>query len=279
MAITGGIKFFEKSMALGTDGASAVASSGTVTALRALDRNPFTIWKTQGSSDAVNETLTITFAEEKTIDRLFLLQHNFKSYSVKYDVAGVPTDFANVLGLNGEIKSGITETTYSRNSSYYEFDPVTTAEIVIECDETQIPDEEKRLATCVPTTELFTLAGYPIVSNIVTSRNQQTRTTLSGRTYVAQSFQTFRVDLDFKDYPSSFTADLENAISLYDRETSFNVYLCGGRDGSTYFNTPLSGFRIQDLIEVRIVGDLQNTYSDNYYKGLANIKLRLEESL
>lgn len=279
MAITGGIKFLERSYALANEGATAVASSGTVSAVRALDRNPFTVWRTQGSNDAINESLTVTFAEEKTIDRIFVLGHNFKSYSIRYDNAGSPTDFTSVIGLNGAAKTGINETNYALDASYYEFAPVTTNEIIVECDETQIANQEKKLSTFVATEELFTLDGYPIVNNLTASRNQQTRRTLSGRTYVANSFQTFSFTLELKDYPGSYPEDFTNLVSLYDREESFNVYLCGGREGSTFFRTPIQGFRAKDLFEMRVVGDAPNTYSANVYTGQTNLNLRFEESL
>jgi len=102
---------------------------------------------------------------------------------------------------------------------------------------------------------------------------------LSGRFYVAQSFQTFAFSLELKDYPGSYAEDFSNLVSLYDREESFNVYLCGGREGSSFFKTPIQGFRVQDLFEMRVIGEAPNTYSANLYVGQTNLKLQFQESL
>ena len=79
MAVTGGIKFFNKNKI--ADGTS-VASSGTSSSKFALDLDLDTYWTSLGSSDGVSETLTITTSKSQTIDRILLLDNNFKTYNI-----------------------------------------------------------------------------------------------------------------------------------------------------------------------------------------------------
>ena len=81
MAVTGGIKFFNKNKI--ADG-STVASSGTSSSKFILDLDVDTYWTSLGSSDGVSEEITITTSKSQSIDRILLLDHNFKTYNVKY---------------------------------------------------------------------------------------------------------------------------------------------------------------------------------------------------
>jgi len=126
MAITGGIKFFDKNKADSLTGAMAIASSGDPSAGFILDRNNFTVWRSVGSDDTTTETITVTLSSSQTFNRLFLLRHNFKEFTVKYWNGFSFVNFVNVVGINGIATSGISETVYALGSSYYEFDSVTT---------------------------------------------------------------------------------------------------------------------------------------------------------
>lgn len=265
--ISGGIKFFEPNMALSKDGATAAASTGTLTEDNVLDRNPLTVWRSVGSDDLTTETLTITFAAAVTFNRLFLLNHNFKEFDIQYDDSGW-TDFANVISLDDSTPgTGIAETTWNKSSSYYEFDSVTTDQVRIRIDTTQTVDAEKFLAEFVATLELGTLSGYPKVSPVRVSRNARVSTLLTGRYSVRKSIQTFAVNLDLDPYPSAYGDDLSLLMSLTDRDDDFLVWLCGGRYGTTYFRTTLRGFRLADLLLMQIGEDFENEYNNNIYVG------------
>lgn len=144
MSISGGIKFFDLNLADSKTDASAVASSGNPSAGFVLDRNQYTVWRSVGSDDTTTETLEITLSESKTFDRLFLIRHNFKQFTIQYWDSGW-TDFANIIGINGVTATQISETAYATNSAYYEFDAVTTDRILITATKTQIVDEQKFL--------------------------------------------------------------------------------------------------------------------------------------
>jgi len=265
MAITGGIKFFQKSKSLGSDGTTIVAGTGNASSPYAIDRNPFTVWRSVGSDDMTTETITVTLPAPVSISRLFLIGHNFKDFNVQYDSAGF-THFASVVGLDGS-KSNITETAFADSTAYYEFTPVTTDEIRIQVLKSQVVDAQKYLNQIILTNELGTLSGFPVISEVVFSRSQRVSDMTSGRKNVQKSIETFGFSMDLQPYPSSYTADLNLLFSLVSMEDPFLTWLCGGRRGSTYFGHTLPGFRIGDVFPMQLVSEVASNYMGNLYKG------------
>lgn len=278
MSISGGIKFFDRNFCLLEDGASVVASNGQSTANRALDRNVYSYYRTSGSSDAVSETFEVTFPETKSLDRILLIDHNFKDYDIEYDVAGVWTAFTNVVGIDGALGGGISESTYSRSVSYYEFDEVSTDKIQITIDGTQVADAEKYLQQIIASMELGTFSGFPNLRRNKHSRNIRKRTVLSGKTLVQKGLRSSDFRLQFQNYPASYSGDLDLVGTLDERETDFLMWPCGGRTGSDYFKYELRGFRLQDIYACNITSDIDNTYRNNTYVGPINFSINLEEA-
>lgn len=269
--IGGGIKFFEISSNLLVNGANASATSGNDSVPYILGLNRDASWRSVGSGDMTTEKIIVGFPGPMTIDRLFLIGHNFKNYMVQWDNMGTWTDFTNVLGIDGT-KSGINESNYALETSYYEFDPITTMNLQITMNTTQIADQDKFLNQVTATTELGTLVGYPIVSEIDVNRSMRANQTVSGKYIVEKSIETVGFNLQLKKYATSpaYVADMDLLMSLHDREKAFNAWLCGGRQGANYFNVTLRGFRLRDLLQVQIIKPLNNTYDQNMYRTQIN---------
>lgn len=274
---SGACKFLKKSKCLFADGATIDTTSSVGTGQLALDRNPITYWRSIGSDDTVTETLTITF-DETTIDRLFLIDHNWKDFNIKYDVLGVWTHFASVRGLDGS-KTNITETAFADDTAYYEFTPVTTAKIQIQVTKTQTADEQKRINQIIVTEEIGTLAGFPKIKGTLIDRNLRSKEMLSGKRLVQKSEQSFKVNLDFDDYPGSYTADVDLIFGLQDREDNFIIWICGGRRGTQYFRTQMPGYRLRDVYTVQLIAGLDPIYGKNIYKGMINFTAKFEEAV
>lgn len=277
MAISGGIKFFSRSKNLFEDGASMVATSGDDSSNRALDRNRFSYWRSVGSMDTITETLTITFPESTEIDRLLLIDHNWKEFTAQYDNGGVYTDFTNIIGIDGSVGT-IAETAFADNTAYYEFDAVTTTSIQLTVTKTQTADQEKYINQIIATKELATLQGYPILKSIAHSRNLRKRQVLSGRTLIQKSEESMDLTLDFKNYPPSYSADIDLIFTLHDEEDDFIIWPCGGRRGSDYFAYQLRGWRLEDAYSVQVDNDLKISYSKNVYQNTINASLSLVET-
>lgn len=276
--ISGGIKFFDRSKCLFEDGTSITASSGDAAADRCLDRNPLSVWRSVGSNDMTQETLEVVLTEAQAINRLFLIDHNFKAFNVQWYDGVTYQPFTNVVGLGGAL-SGIVETVYARDTAYYEFDSVTTTRLRVQIDTTQVVDAQKYLSQIIATTELGTLTGHPQIKAPQLSRNLRTEKMLSGRSLTFKSDETFSVGLDFKSYPASLSADIDLIFSMADREDTFLIWMCGGRFGSQYFKKQMRGYRLRDVVAVQLVDVLKPVYSDNVFQNTVNFAAAFQESV
>lgn len=276
--ISGAIKFFDRSKCLVQDDTTIVASSGTDAAERCLDRNPISYWRSVSSDDTVLETLEVSFSESMTFDRLFLQDHNFKEYTVQYFNGSIYVDFTNVVGIDGST-SGIDETAYARDTSYYEFDEVSSTKILISVLKTQVVNAQKYLNQVIVTSELGTLQGYPLIKGTEISRNLRVDKTLSGRASVNKDDDFFKVQLDFKDYPASLSNDIDLIFSLHDFESTFLIWLCGGKTGSNFFRKQMRGYRLRDVISVQMIQSLKPIYSDNVYVNSVNFSAAFQEAI
>ena len=278
MAVTGGIKFFDLNLADSKTGTSATASTGSPSANFILDRNQYTVWRSVGSNDSITESVQITFLPGITFNRLFLLRHNFKEYKLRYWTGISFTDFPAVTGINGITAPSLKELDYSLNSSYYEFSPIFTTRIEITSVKTQIPNQEKFLNSLVVSNELGTLDGYPVVRDATKDRKIRKSILLNGRSSIVKSLEVFRCFIDFKNYPPTLSVDLDLLFTLFDRDNSFFVWLCGGRSGEPYFKYQLRGFGIDDLILVQVVNIFKDKYRKNTYSSMVDMKFKLEEA-
>lgn len=274
MAITGGIKFFNKNKI--TINSDIVASTGDASSLYIADENFFTNWRSSGSNDSTSETITITFSTATTIDRIHLIGHNWKNYGITYDSG---TAFSSVTSLDSSGLSAISETTYNRDTSYYEFDSVSVTTIEITINTTQTAGQEKYLRGLKLTTEIGTLVGYPKIENMAIDKGFIVNPMISRRASIEKQFDVFAVNLNFEDYPtrSIYNNDIDIIMTLFDSNDPFYTWLCGGRFGTDYFKYTLRGFRLIDLKLTNISGDLKPSYYRNIYTSHANLSVNLNE--
>lgn len=261
MSITGGIKFFKKSKALFVKNATATASTNTEAAKNILTSNKFVRWTSAGSNDTITETITIEFIASQ-IDRLFLIDMNFKEFTVKYDVAGTPTDFANVIGLDGS-QSVIAETTYLKDTAYYEFDAVTTTKIYITATKTQIADVEKSLERLYVTEEIGTFQGFPNVDPEILNQNINKQKVLSGNMNTQNRLETFECSLKFKNYPP-IQNDYDILLNIHRSTESFLIWLCGGKFGNN-FSIIKENWNLKNVYNVKAIAKLNTKWNKNIY--------------
>lgn len=280
MAITGGIKIFEKSKSLLELGTTIAATTGTDSAIYAIDRNAVTYWRSAGSNDATTETITVNFSSIQTFNRIFLADINFKAFDIMYDSGGTWVNFANVIGIDGA-KADTTETVFNYNTAYYEFTQVSTLKIRIRVTTTQVANDEKFLSQIIVTNELGTFKGYPEIDALDLDRNARAVKTLSGRFSVQKGDETIGFRFKFKSYPvsSEYNPDFDLVMSLQDSEDPFLVWLCGGRTGVKYFRYAIRGFRLKDIYQMQITKPLQLEYVNNVYINPINANVTLEESI
>lgn len=276
--ISGGIKFFSRSQCLFQDGTTINCSTGQASGNFAIDRNPITYWRSVGSDDLTTEELEIVFMGDQTFDRILLLDHNFKEYNIQYFSGGMYVDFDNVVGLSGSL-ADISETVYARDTSYYEFDEVTTSKIRVQIVKTQVADEQKYLNQVIVCEELGTLVGHPDIKGTELDRQLRNQKMLSGRILSQKSDEVFEVQLDFKDYPASLSNDIDLMFSLHDIDDTFLIWLCGGRFGSNYFRKQLRGYRLRDVFPVQMVSTVKPIYSNNVFVNSVNLSVKFQEAV
>jgi len=262
MSINGAVKFFEQSYALFKNGVTATATSNDDAVKYILDVSRYTEWISIGSNDLTVETLLVTLPADKTINRIFLRDMNLKDFTVKYWNGSAFTAFTNVIGVNGVSTSGITETAYARDTSYYEFDAVSTDKLQILANKSQVVDAEKFIGGFVVTEEIGTFEGFPRVQPAA-NRNETRKIALSKRAVIQKSYETNKVKITFKTHP--YQSDLDIIETLFDREEPFLVYPCGGRTGTTYFKVEQKNWRLKDIYNVQLTGGLKNEYEKGVY--------------
>ena len=204
------------------------------------------------------------------ITRIFLVDHNWKEYTVKY---GASVDFTNVTGIDGALGGGIAETAYARDTSYYEFDSVNTDTIIITATKTQTADQEKTLVQFIATEELGTLTGYPRIGNVKLDRNTRREKAISGRQHVEKSYESASFDLNLRTYPGQ--ADIDLLDSLHDRDIPFLAWLSGGMPDQFRFTQ--RGFRLKDIYSMQTDRAASNAYDKNIYINGVNQRYSFQE--
>lgn len=174
-----------------------------------------------------------------------------------------------------EIPATISEDDYSRTTSYYSFDEVTVTTIEINCTKTQTVDAEKQLTSFLATELLGQYQFYPNVTSVAIDRNEKSSKVLSEKQLVQKGFKTRRFDLNLAKYLTQ--ADVTLTELLHDKEENFYVWLCGSLEGTTYFKPSMQPFELDDLITMQTIGNINNRYPNNYYKGGVNTTLKLRE--
>jgi len=272
--INGGAKFFYQNYALKKLGASATATSNPNAAKYILNNDLYTIWESLLSNDTITETIVITLPFSKTIDRLFLVDMNFKQFNVKYYNGSAYVDFTNVIGVNGVSTSEINETVYDKDSAYYEFTPVSTTMIQIEVLKTQTVNAQKYLARFVATQEIGTFQGFPrIVPSL--SNNSIKQTAISNKIFLEKGFETTDIKITFKTHP--YQNDENIVQALFSSIDPFLVWICGGRTGNTYFKIDQRNWELKDLVQMQLTNEIKNEFEKGVYLLGINKGITLEE--
>lgn len=266
-----GLKFFDKSKSLFKDLVTVVASTGNDTAKHVLSMKRDFFWESVGSDDVTTETITITLPATQAISRLFLVTHNFKKYQIKYEDSGLQ-DFTNVVGLEGSL-SGIDASGYAFNTSYYTFDSVTTDEIVITVDTTQVVDAEKNLTIFIITNELGSFVGYPGNRGIIFDPNEKIATGISGLGSIIKGVESIEIDLNLSAYPNQ--ADITLVDTLLARVDPFLVWPNAGL--LSQFKLIQKGWKLQDIYQVQTVGDNLSGFHKNIYTSGVEKRISLLE--
>lgn len=276
MTITGGIKFFERSTSLFSAGTVAVSTSNSASANNILTNRQLTYLQSIGSDDLTAEIITVTYNKTVTIDRVILNRMNFKQFTVKYDVSSAWTDFTTVIGLDGALGGGISETDFSDETAYYEVDSISTTGIQIEILKTQAANAEKIIYNLFTTAELGTLEYPPQITGDFNRKSREAEV-LSGLVNMQKAFEVNNISLEFISHPSQ--SDMNLISTLFDEENSFLVWLCGGKRGTTSFRFDIKGYGLRDVYNMQIAGGIAPNYPGSIYVTAPNNIVNLRASV
>ena len=251
---------------------TALSGSASLTNLTDLDRS--TAWQSQSSSDAITELIEIEFDDAQDLDRLMLIEMNFKDFHVWYWDEAAWADFTNVYTnidsavsdytyegagvtyggagvVYGTGITGIVDSDNSLSTRYFEFDSVNTTKIRIECTYTITANDEKELNELYLGEEIGTfvqdLTSKPCKYRPVRSDTRSTyRTKSNGGTIKYERGDKYRTKISVKELLNS--ADQTIYYAMFD-QGQFAILPCGG--------VPYTerGWRLQDFYHVVIKGD------------------------
>ncbi len=228
-----------------------------------FNRNNTSAWITSGSVDANNTTLIIDFGEAKDVTDILLVKHNFKSYTIQYWNGSAYVDFSTV----------ISPTTVAVDDSSHSFTLVNTQLIKITILGTQIANSDKFLYQFIATERVGQLAGWPIISKPLVSRNRKNNQMLSGKLNVSENVGNVSFTLQLKAFTSN--ADLTLFETLYNYSEGFLVWLCGGDE--LQFKTLRQGYRMEDIYLMKCSDDYKPSYLNGLYGAPIAMDVKLEE--
>lgn len=263
MAITGAYKFFTKSyLDIDFESVSITATSNAPFITKIQDRKPYTRWISSGTDDTTTEEIIVDFGVERTIDRLHLIDHNWKEFNIQYWNGSIYTDFS----------TAISETVNADKTTYFEFNSVDTQLIRLQAIKSQVVDAEKYLYQLLATAELGTFVGYPTFTpNFQVKR--ASKELVSGRKKYSNFDQAAFFTLTFNRYPPA--NDHSILLSLFENRQEFYFWPCGGDE--TQFRFALNGTRLEDIYLCVIDGQYSPWFDNNVYNLSPNASVRLTE--
>ena len=264
------VKFFEKSLIdfdqLGviltvTDATASNDGADFLTFLQ--NRNNDSFWATTDSDDAANTQIDIDLGGENALDRIILVKHNFKAFTIQYHDGTSYTDFS----------TAISETTNTDSTTEFTFDSVTIQLIRIIVTGTQVADADKELYQLLICKSLGQLTGYPQLKKPVSSLNKTEIKMLSGKRHVVRQRGFFSVDMSVANY--NVSADMAIFESIYFGINGVLVWINAG--DSTQFAREHIGYRGEDIYLMGPKDEYNPEFYKSYYRSGVKFKIKLVE--
>lgn len=244
-----------------TDGTATNTGQSIVDFIR--NRNNRSAWLTTGSNDAANTQLDIDWADERSIDNIILVKHNFKAFTIQYWDGAAYQDFS----------TAISETTNTDETTNFTFNSVSTSKLRLIITGTQTANADKQLYQFIATLQEGQLTAWPEIQRPTHAGERKVSTMLSGKRNILQQIGRFSCSLRVRYWKN--TADLTLIEKLYFGRKPMLMWLCGGDE--TQFATIREGFRLEDLYLMRPSNDYQPNWVGSVYTTGNDITIRLDE--
>lgn len=256
------VKFYKKNkLDISNEVAVLTASQGNDYVDYVRNRSNESAWVTTGSVDADLTSLEVDFVDERDVDFIFLVKHNFKAYTIQYWNGSSYVDFS----------TPISETTNTLDVTVHSFTKVSTSKIKLIVQGTMTANQDKFLFQFIATEFIAQFDRYPIIRDPAFDRNLAKTKMLSGKTAVAENVGGFEVTLRLVNTKTA--ADLAIFESLFFSLDGFLVWLSGGDE--TQFFTRVKGYRKEDVYLMKC----SNDYSPEFVKSLYDFGLDVSMKL
>lgn len=226
-------------------------------------------WITTGSNDAANTEILIDLVDQREMDTIILVLHNFDSYTIQYSTDNITyNDFSTAIN-----QTSVTDTT-----SEHTFTPVETRYIKIIITGTQVTDDDKRLNQLILTSKIQSgqFIGWPKFKRSTIDNDKKVTTTLSGKVHIKESTGGYSTRLELTAWPESAQDDLTMLEDMFFNELEgFLFWPCGGDDEQ--FRSKRVGFRKQDIYLCKIGSEYQIDWYQDTYKLGQNISVNIVE--
>lgn len=225
------------------------------------NRNNESAWLTTGSDDAANTQIDVDMSDARPIDRIILVGHNFKAFTIQYWNGASYVDFS----------TAINETTNSDFVTEFIFDEVETSAIRIIITGTQVADEQKILRQLIITKSIGQLEGWPQVKKPVYSIEKRAVKMLSGKSYISRQRGNFSCTLSVANY--NIDADLDIIEAVYFAIRGVLVWI--NADDDTQFSRTHITYRKQDIFLMLP----QDEWTPEHYKYYYRTGIKLDMNL
>ena len=231
------------------------------------NRNQVSAWQTTGSTDAALTEILSDMSDEREIDSIIIAGHNFKAFTIQYWNGSSFVDFA----------TPISETINTDTTNFFQFTKVSTKQVKIIVQNTQVVDDDKKITQLIITDNLGAgqLEGWPIIRNPRHSTNKKVSRMLSGKANVVESVGAFSMELEVRNW--NIDADMDIIEDVYFGKRGVLVWLSGGDEAQ--FSHLRIGYRKQDIFLMRATNDYTPTWAAGVYTTGLQIKLTLEEAI
>lgn len=222
-------------------------------------------WATTGSNDAANTQLDVDFGSgRKDINRIILVGHNFKAYTIQYFNADTSnwTDFSPAINVSNNTADTIE----------HQFTTVNAKEFRLIVTETMTVDDDKFLKQLILTETIGELTVQPEIMPVINRSRKVTRY-ISGKSHIIRSVEAFEVRLRKKNVVNE--NDLAIVEKLHENFEGFLVWLSGGTE--TQYDTIRKGWRLEDLYLMNLRSEQEIEWSDSRFKNGMDVDLRLVE--
>lgn len=244
------IRFFYKNkLDISNSVATLTASQGNDFVDYVRNRSNTTAWVTTGSVDADNTNIVVDFVDLINLDFILLIKHNLKAYTIQYWNGSSYVNFS----------TPISETTNTLATTFHQFTEVFTTKIKLTIQGTMVANADKYLFQFIASTQRGQLQAWPIIKSPKVSRNRIRSKLISGKETIKEQSGSFMCQLQVKLLRND--TDLTLIEKLYDANTGFLVWLCGGDEDQ--FSSKRIGYRKQDIFLMKCADE----YEPEWYKG------------